>query len=149
MGGASAWTEILVEEMRQLWAAGCSATVIANQLGNGISRCAVIGKAHRLGLPPHKHAPSADGPPKQRRQYKTRTVKVLITRQLPPEPEPMRPPRMRRLPLLELEPHHCRWPVGSPQQKDFFFCAADVVEGRVYCGWHLAMAFVQPKRRIA
>ena len=145
MGGASQWTEILVEELRQAWAAGLSATVIAKQLGNGISRSAVIGKAHRLDLPPHKHAPSASGPTRLRRTYKQRTVRVLITRQLPPEPEVPRPPRMRRLPLLELEEGQCKWPVGSPRDKNFFFCAADAVEGRPYCGWHLDMAFVKRK----
>jgi GcrA cell cycle regulator len=144
MGGASHWTEILEEELRQRWAAGTSATVIAKELGNGITRNAVIGKANRLNLPPHKRANSAEPP--TRRPYKQRKVRVLITRQLPPEPpEVPRPPKMRRLALLDLEPHHCRWPVGNPARPDFFFCAADTYDGAVYCPWHMRAAFVQRK----
>ena len=144
MGGASGWTEILVEELRQAWAAGLSAGVIAKQLGNGISRSAVIGKAHRLELPPHKHAPSAQRPPTVR-PYKKRILRLRIDQQQPLPPEVPRPPRMRRLPLLELEDGQCHWPVGDPRRKGFFFCAADAVEGRPYCAWHLDMAFVKRK----
>ena len=44
-----AWTEERVARLRKLWAEGNSASRIAKQLG-GVSRNAVIGKVHRLGL---------------------------------------------------------------------------------------------------
>jgi GcrA cell cycle regulator len=147
MGGASHWTEIFVEELRQRWAAGASAGQIAKELGNGITRSAVIGKAHRLKLTPHKHAHTAEGPPKPRKPYKKRKPieKAIVTTAPPLPPEPPPPPRMRRLKLIALEPHHCRFPVGDPQQPSFFFCAANTEDGAVYCPWHMKDAFVKPR----
>ena len=44
-----AWTDERIKQLRQLWSEGQSASKIAEKLG-GVTRNAVIGKIHRLGL---------------------------------------------------------------------------------------------------
>ncbi len=57
-------------------------------------------------------------------------------------------PLAERKGVADLEPHHCRWPIGDPQHADFHFCGKDKVEGLPYCPHHSRRAFVapQPKR---
>lgn len=43
------WTDERIEQLRNMWEKGLTASQIADELG-GVSRNAVIGKAHRLGL---------------------------------------------------------------------------------------------------
>src|ERR1700737_1309177 len=62
------WTDERVELLKKLWGDGLSASQIAGELG-GITRNAVIGKVHRLGLSGRAKAPSAAAP----RQRKQRT----------------------------------------------------------------------------
>jgi GcrA cell cycle regulator len=72
----------------------------------------------------------------------------------PPVPEPLpappqepAKPRMRRLQLLQLAEHHCRWTFGDPRERPFYFCAADRKPGDPYCAFHMAKAFVKPRGR--
>ncbi|MDO9490337.1 MAG: GcrA family cell cycle regulator, partial [Sphingomonadaceae bacterium] len=44
------WTDERIDQLKQLWEKGLTASQIAEKLAGGISRNAVIGKAHRLGL---------------------------------------------------------------------------------------------------
>ena len=139
MGGPwVAWPEHHVEKLRELWLAGNSAGQIANIIGAGYSRNAVIGKLSRLGL---------TGRTDRRTKYTTRGVRKSRKRKQPsglPMPSPMsafvaalaaapvEPPPMpdapapadQRRSLLELEPHHCRWPIGDVREPDFHFCGA-------------------------
>src|SRR5262245_30952661 len=114
------WSELKEAELRQLWATGASARDIAKQLGDGIGRCAVLGKVNRLGLSRRK----APQPRKPRDQTVKRGRPILrrpMFRESQPQQQPQRqqrPPRpeapplvgMRELPLIALQDGHCRWP---------------------------------------
>jgi GcrA cell cycle regulator len=133
------WTEVRVAALRQLWADGHSAREIADELGT--SRNGILGKAFRLHLPGHKPGVRPQPPPPP-------PVKVQKAATVKPPQIPTangHPPRMRRLALLELENHHCRWPFNDPRHGSFYFCAADKPHGQVYCPTHQHAAFRRGK----
>jgi GcrA cell cycle regulator len=145
------WSAERDEALRQLWAQGYSASLIADKLANGskLTRCAVIGRAHRLKLPARKDQKPLQRKPRLRANGKPRRPQPKPSP--PPQPSrlrpvapvpspPTEPPAMRKLPLLELEPHHCRWPLGELMEVAHLFCAADTREGEVYCPHHTWMA---------
>ena len=146
----ASWTDDMVEELRRLWAAGYSATEIAHELGGGISRCAVIGKVNRLGL--ERRRPTHPRKPRAKTKARGRPIKrrpMFISPPPVPEPLPAPPqepaaPKPRRLTLLQLADHHCRWPV---EDNPFRFCGAYRQSGDPYCRYHLAKAFVKPRGR--
>lgn len=145
----SPWNESLVEELKRLIAAGYSAQNIAVELGYGLTRNAVLGKINRLGLSKPRE-PKEPGEVRPRR-YKPRMVRRLMPPLQPEQarepliPEPVAKPR--RLQLLALQDHHCRWPCGDPRTRPFYFCGADVTTtGQVYCDFHFAKAYVRSKR---
>jgi GcrA cell cycle regulator len=143
------WNEHLTEELKRLWADGLAAREIAEALGGGISRCAVLGKINRLGLsrrrPAQPRKPPGEVIPRGR---PIRRRPVFIAPSVPPPlPSPVLPKlRMRRLQLLQLADHHCRWPIGDPHRHPFYFCAADRRHGDAYCAFHMARAFARPRR---
>lgn len=154
----SIWSAELVGALRQAWADGYVSREIADRLGRGITRNAVIGKAYRLRL--ERRLPPQPRPkptvPRPRlvvvKPAKPRTPTVTLAPPPPaptprPPPLPTVPPGMRRLQLLALDGHHCRWPEGDPGQPGFHFCAADRVSGHVYCPWHMRMAFARTAQR--
>jgi GcrA cell cycle regulator len=151
------WTEERVELLKKLWADGLSASQIAAELG-GITRNAVIGKVHRLGLSGRAKAPSSSAP----RQRKARTVShgfrtprsrgntalahlnaPFYDLDLEPEAEPIENiiPIGQRCSLLELTEATCRWPIGDPGRSDFFFCGGRPVNSLPYCGYHSRIAY--------
>ncbi len=132
------WTDTKKEELRMAWEEGLPASTIAEKLGEGVSRNAVIGKAHRMGLParpsPVKGADSeavegdseaGGGVPKPRAPAKPR-VKVA---------------RVQLTSLLELSEKICKWPIGHPGDSDFHFCGKPSQTGFPYCGEHCAVAY--------
>lgn len=129
----SPWTDERVALLVRLWAAGYSASQIAGQIrDHHISRCGVIGKAHRLNLPARKARQAA---------RRNSVPKPPAPRSQPvPPPPPPGAPAMRWLRLIDLKPSSCRFPVGDV---GFFFCAADAESGHVYCTFHQRMARVR------
>ena len=156
------WTDDRVELLKKLWADGLSASQIAGELG-GITRNAVIGKVHRLGLSGRAKAPSSSVP----RQRKPRAPSMFraprpmmrgntALAQMPsydydPEPEPELIeniiPIGQRCSLLELDQEKCHWPIGDPGQPDFFFCGGKTNAGTPYCGYHGRVAYQPPSAR--
>jgi GcrA cell cycle regulator len=143
------WTAERDDLLRQLWADGYSASLIADKLANGgkLTRCAVIGRAHRLELPARKDRQPLKRKPRGRKPWRANGVPKPPRPQPPPPPRPQPPrpipslePNMRKLPLLKLEPHQCRWPLGILHEVAHLFCAADIREGEVYCPHHMWMA---------
>src|ERR1043165_8904037 len=126
------WTDDRVELLKRLWADGLSASQIAGELG-GITRNAVIGKVHRLGLSGRAKAPSS---PRPRRPHA-------------PAREPIENimPIGQRCTLLELNEEKCHWPIGDPGQPDFFFCGGKTTTGTPYCGYHGRVAYQPPAAR--
>lgn len=149
------WTDERVELLKKLWADGLSASQIAAELG-GITRNAVIGKVHRLGLSGRAKSPSSSAP----RQRKTRAPSHLMRISRPamrgntalahayeydvdPEPEVIENiiPLGQRRALLELNEETCRWPIGDPATSDFFFCGGKPIPGLPYCSYHSRVAY--------
>jgi GcrA cell cycle regulator len=156
------WTDERVELLKKLWADGLSASQIAGELG-GITRNAVIGKVHRLGLSGRAKAPSSSVP----RQRKPRAPSMFRAPRpmmrgntalahapaydydAEPEPELIENiiPIGQRCTLLELDQEKCHWPIGDPGQPDFFFCGGKTNAGTPYCGYHGRVAYQPPAAR--
>jgi len=153
------WTDTRVELLTKLWADGLSASQIAAELG-GITRNAVIGKAHRLGLAGRVKSPSSSTP----RPRKTRTsVLSGKVRSTPfrdntafaydyavdePESELVEIPLGQRKTLMQLTEKVCHWPVGDPANAAFFFCGGEVSNGHPsYCAFHSRIACQPPSDR--
>ncbi len=141
-----AWTEEKTEQLKKLWAEGHTASQISKMLGDGISRNAVIGKSHRLGLQGRAQsrmisAPRINNrvinennaPTRQRRPRGLRAI--VIEKDFEPE---------NPIPLEKLTDKVCRWPIGHPDEKDFYFCGRSAMDDRVYCKLHVMHAY-QPK----
>jgi len=158
------WTDERVELLKKLWADGLSASQIANELGN-VTRNAVIGKVHRLGLSGRAKSPSSAAPRQRKPRAHAHMLRVrpamrgntalatLPGYELDVEPEPELIeniiPIGQRCSLLELTDDKCRWPIGDPGSADFFFCGGKPSEGLPYCGYHSRVAYqpVADRRR--
>jgi len=158
-----AWTEERVDVLKKLWAEGHSASQIAKELG-GVTRNAVIGKVHRLGLsgratpsrpvkrPPRLARPKPrvlpDGTvktaePKVANPSVARAAKeerALIEKLPPVELE-----NGEKATVLNLSGSMCKWPIGDPADPNFAFCGRRA-EGSPYCAEHAKIAF-QPARK--
>lgn len=149
-----AWTEDRVEILTKLWAEGLSASQIAKQLG-GVTRNAVIGKVHRLGLsgrakpsrPAVRRTPAASKP-KTRVASLPRVPKVAeAPAAAPPPPVEAKPlPNGEFATILTIRDHMCKWPIGDPTSDDFRFCGRKIKSGEPYCEAHCSVAY-QPSRR--
>ena len=136
------WTEERVSELTRLWETGSSATVIGKTLG--VTKNAVIGKAHRLGL---SSRPSPVKKPAQARRKAAAPKKEAPVALAPPpvEPEPSEKPE--KITILELTDRICKWPLGHPGEDDFQFCGRTSIVGQPYCAFHGAMAYQAPQPR--
>ena len=136
------WTDERIDVLRKAWNEGLAASTIAEKLGEGISRNAVIGKAHRLGLParpsPVKGTESGNA------------AEVIADGAVAPRPRPSRAKVVmpQRTSLLDLSDRVCKWPLGHPGDADFHFCGRPSNPGFPYCGEHCAVAYQaqQPRR---
>lgn len=144
------WTDERVELLKKLWADGLSASQIAGELG-GITRNAVIGKVHRLGLSGRAKSPSSSTPrPRKARSSGMLRVSRPAIRgntalayeyEEAIEPELVEIPMEQRKTLLQLNEHTCRWPVGDPGSGDFFFCGGESATDLPYCSYHSRVAY--------
>lgn len=153
-----AWTDDRVATLTKLWAEGLSASQIAKQLG-GVTRNAVIGKVHRLGLSgrakpssPRKKAATGtrSAAPRKRttRAPSTpRTPRVIVN--APPAPPPLEAKPMANgefATIMTITDHMCKWPIGDPSKDDFRFCGRKTDPEEPYCMAHSQVAY-QPSRR--
>ena len=148
------WTEDRVGALKKLWLEGQSASQIAKQLGGGVTRNAVIGKVHRLGLSgraaPSQPARATFRPARPRPAQPTqapsapRRIEAVQPRTVP---APSVPAPMPDLPgtatVMTLGAHMCKWPIGDPSSNEFSFCGRRSSEG-VYCVEHARVAY-QPQ----
>jgi GcrA cell cycle regulator len=141
------WNEEKVEKLKELWGKGSTASQIAEIIG-GISRNAVIGKAHRLNLSSKiktRNASSSqnfdnnseENSSKQKRDRKSKFQSLIIEKDFEPE-NPKK--------LEELDESSCKWPVGHPEEESFYFCGRSSLKDFSYCKLHLLYAY-QPKGR--
>ncbi|MCB5177627.1 GcrA family cell cycle regulator [Microvirga lenta] len=154
------WTDERVELLKKLWSDGLSASQIAAELGN-VTRNAVIGKVHRLGLSGRakdKAASTAQRPRKAARAPSApapialpdRSNVVVAPLPQPPlieeEPEILAGddvaiPMSERVTIMDLRESMCRWPMGDPTKPEFRFCGARSITGLPYCTHHARIAY--------
>jgi GcrA cell cycle regulator len=149
------WTDERVEQLKKLWESGLSASQIAAELGN-ITRNAVIGKVHRLGLSGRAKSPSSSVPRPRKARPSQHMVRISrpMSRgntalaqafETEPEHDPIAydnvVPMNQRKTLLELSEDTCHWPVGDPSTSDFFFCGGKSLQGLPYCAHHSRVAY--------
>lgn len=153
-----AWTEDRVEILSKLWAEGLSASQIAKQLG-GVTRNAVIGKVHRLGLSgratPSRPAKrkvatprnTQTAAPKAPALRKPRPAAPVYTPPPPPPLEAKLMPNGEFATILTITESTCKWPIGDPSTEDFRFCGRNTdANSGPYCSAHSSVAY-QPARR--
>ena len=139
------WTEEKVTKLKELWGNGNTASQIAEIIG-GISRNAVIGKAHRLNLSAKIKTRTATSNKsfesymeknsiKSKRGRKSKFKSLIIEKNFEPEN-----PKQ----LEELDEDSCKWPLGHPDEKNFYFCGRSSLKDFSYCKLHLLYAY-QPK----
>ena len=145
------WTDERVELLKKLWADGLSASQIAAELG-GITRNAVIGKVHRLGLSGRAKSPSSATPRPRKPRSGGHMLRVsrpavrgntalAYDYDMEPEPELVEIPMEQRKTLLQLNEHTCRWPIGDPGSTEFFFCGGETANELPYCAYHSRVAY--------
>ena len=139
------WTDEKVTKLKELWGKGNTASQIAEIIG-GISRNAVIGKAHRLNLSAKIKTRTATSSKnfdtskeennfKSKRGRKSKFQSLIIEKDFEPEN-----PKQ----LEELDENTCKWPIGHPDEKNFYFCGRSSLKDFSYCKLHLLYAY-QPK----
>ena len=139
------WNEEKVNKLKELWGKGNTASQIAEIIG-GLSRNAVIGKAHRLNLSSkiktrnssvtqNFHKKKDEDNNKQKRVRRSKFQSLIIEKDFEPE-NPKK--------LEELDESSCKWPIGHPEEEDFYFCGRSSLKDFSYCKLHLLYAY-QPK----
>jgi|TARA_B110000261_G_scaffold66809_1_gene78291 GcrA cell cycle regulator len=140
------WNEEKVAKLKELWGKGNTASQIAEIIG-GLSRNAIIGKAHRLNLSSKIKMRSSssssqnfqnnveENDSKQKRGRKNKFQSLIIEKDFEPE-NPKK--------LEELDESSCKWPIGHPEEEKFYFCGRSSLKDFSYCKLHLLYAY-QPK----
>lgn len=128
------WTDDRVALLKKLWGEGKTAAEIAKELG-GVTRNAVIGKAHRLKLS------NRVSPIQQNNKKPVPVVKVtpqLVERKIQKVPAQ---DNRKGIPLTNLKANECRWPFGDPRDEHFGFCGCRAIPGLPYCPEHAKVAY--------
>jgi GcrA cell cycle regulator len=149
-----AWTDERIAQLKAGWEGGMTASQIAEQLGEGVTRNAVIGKAHRLGLearpsPVKGGEEAVEAAPAP---VATAAAAAPAPRPAPAAPapvakaaavakKPVRTGKAARTTLLDLNEKICKWPIGHPGEPDFHFCGKPVQAGFPYCTEHCLVAY--------
>lgn len=165
------WTDERIALLKKMWKDGKSAADIAKALAKGITRNAVIGKAHRMGLsgrpvPVKKPEPvsaSKKAPVKKALQKKDIPAPVVKksaasvvsgTKHNPLSREVAEPRKFEKEPippgggvaLIDLSERMCKWPIGDPREDDFTFCGRGIRNGTPYCPEHAGAAYQSSTR---
>ena len=142
------WTDEKVAKLKELWGKGSTASEIASIIG-GISRNAVIGKAHRLNLSAKIKTRAAatnqdfdssmqEKSSKSTKGKKSRFKSLLIDKDFEPEN-----PKQ----LEELDQNSCKWPIGHPDEKSFYFCGRSSLKDFSYCKLHLLYSYQSKNKK--
>lgn len=162
------WTDERIALLKKMWKEGKSAADIAKTLGKGVTRNAVIGKAHRMGLS-GRPSPIKNTPPKKEAAPKAAKPAATPLRDakkaapaakaaakpnlaLVKEAEELKKIEKEQIPLgggvalIDLTERMCKWPIGDPKEPDFTFCGRGIRVGTPYCPDHAAMAYQTSSR---
>jgi len=139
------WTEDRVEQLKSLWTEGLSASQIARALGGGVTRNAVIGKVHRLGLagratPTRSDRPRLPSAPRLNVRHAHTPPAPIV------EEDPLKLDDGSFATVLTISNTMCRWPIGDPSDNEFHFCGLKPKSGSPYCEAHARKAY-QPQQQ--
>lgn len=158
-GTGTTWTPERVQQLRSFVTAGFTCSRIADEIG--VTRNAVIGKIHRLGLSPGRKPAGvaqrmrpAAAPARTPRSLLARLLRAAVAEApaLVPDATAVEVAAVesgKRCSLLELTAGSCRWPIGDPGKDDFGFCGNDSMTGISYCAGHARIAYRLPSGRRA
>ena len=124
------WDEEKLNKLRKLWDEGLPITKIGNLLG--VSRNAIAGKAHRMGLPKRNSPISKSGDLRKNQSQKTSETKKHL-------------PLKIMLRDVEWSRNRCCWPIGDPKLPGFAFCGTPIIPGRPYCEEHSNLAYTNTR----
>lgn len=137
------WTDEQVEELKRLWDKGLTTGEIGKTLG--VSKNAVVGKAHRLGL---------NSRPSPIRRGDDENTAADVPEQSTAEKKTVKPSPAKKtaekekkklFTVNDLTSSSCRWPVGDPKDENFHFCGKEALPDKPYCAEHAAIAYVSAK----
>ena len=130
MENNSVWDEKQLDKLKKLWDEGLPITKIGLELG--VSRNAIAGKAHRLGLPKRNSPISKSGDPRKNQGVSN----VETSKELP-----------LKILLREVEwsRNRCCWPIGDPKLPGFSFCGTSIMPGRPHCEEHSNLAYTSTR----
>jgi GcrA cell cycle regulator len=155
------WTATTIDVLRALWDEGHSTAEIGRRMG--VTKNAIVGKAHRLDLPARAspiRRQDAEGARSSGPRRKPAPARSDLAASPARRPAPQMPPvpaaaasapaaaataAMRSFPRASLR--SCCWPIGEPGKRDFRFCGAEADAGRPYCAHHAAVAYVRVRDR--
>ena len=139
------WTPERQKKLKDLWKKGYTASQIAEEIGE-TTRNAVIGKAHRLKLEARAVSKKTSATLISKKDKNSEIKQGKLSRKarfksllLDKNFEPENPKK-----LIELTDDTCKWPIGHPYEKNFYFCGRKPLEKFSYCKLHVLYAF-QPK----
>lgn len=149
------WTPELIKDLKKHWKRGLTTGEIGRLIG--MSKNAVVGKAHRLGLE-SRPSPIKRTKAETVKAPKPAAVKTVKPKKIEPvikeidmiEVEPVVEPAKKvvkkkssgkGVKLVDLKPSSCRWPEGDPKDPDFHFCGKEAVPGKAYCAEHCDVAY--------
>ena len=154
------WTDEAVEELRKMWDRGMTTGQIAKALN--VTKNSIIGKVHRLCLTarpspikkvsnnttpkvpnPEKNKPVAKEETKANIEKNVTSVNIKEM-----EIDKRYDTEETNIPLVKLDNHTCRWPLGDPRDDDFCFCGKKIKTGQTYCEEHAAIAYVRTGKKI-
>lgn len=130
------WTDEQVEELKRLWNEGLTTGDIGKALG--VSKNAVVGKAHRLGL---NGRPS----PIRRDEEESAAPELPLKQAKADKPKADKKQPEKLFTVNDLTHSSCRWPIGDPKDADFHFCGKEAMPDKPYCAEHAAIAYVSAK----
>lgn len=139
------WTESRIAMLRNMWKAGHTASQISDALGGMITRNAVVGKAHRLGLAgrPDPIIRTGERPTPKRKLHRFQKTKHTKLQPVPISVAVAEPPVY--IPKARSETHGCRFPIGDPRARGFHYClVVPVISGTPYCAEHCSVAYQRP-----
>lgn len=161
-----AWTDEMVNQLREMWKEGLTTGEIGKRLG--VSKNSIVGKVHRLGLSgrpsPIKKKDTTDSTPANNNKTETKNnivkekaepkVSKKITEEKEEKIEKAEPSVQTVEPiknkhhhgktmLTDLDNHTCRWPIGDPKDENFHFCGKKIRLGQTYCDEHANIAYVK------
>ena len=141
----SNWTKENIEFLQKHWGT-CTAREISEKMGAGFTRNSIIGKASRLGLSAKIKTRKATSNQNLESNLEENNIKVKRGRRskfksliIEKDFEPENPKQ-----LEELDESSCKWPIGHPDEKSFYFCGRSSLKDFSYCKLHLLYAY-QPK----